>query len=42
MNYSKPQLTEIGTARTVIGNPIAKDTVVAEQHGGNPAYDLDE
>jgi hypothetical protein len=43
MTYMKPQLMQIGDARQLIANPIAKNGVFLENSlPGNPAYDMDE
>jgi hypothetical protein len=42
MTYTKPQLTQIGSARTIIANPSNKNAVSGDSPLGNPAYDLDE
>jgi hypothetical protein len=43
MRYAKPQLTQIGDARQLIANPIAKSGPASENNKpGTPAYDLDE
>ena len=44
MQYSKPEVTQIGDARQLIADPVVKNNIGMELGGqhGTPAYDLDE